>query len=129
MNNVNIQPIGAMSVQKADLPLIQVTGDIGFGITATGTVNWLSNIRGTYSQTTGKMTAKFRFQLHITSNSPNFNNNNCKVPPTGFTMASDNTGGAALLWRGRHDRGQQVHRASHSSRTCGDSFSPITPRS
>ncbi len=96
LQNVNILPNGAMIVNNADLPVIQVSAVVS-GFNVTGTVIWLSNLRGTYSEATGKMTAKARFQLHVTSDAPGFNNSNCKVPPVGINMSTDKPGAAAFL--------------------------------
>jgi hypothetical protein len=94
LNNVTIADDGTFDVAQSDISLGSKTFDLGSGITATAELRAQSDAIGTYDRDTGSATMTITLDVHVTSNAPFFDNDNCIVPAVDLTLSTDNDGGA-----------------------------------
>jgi hypothetical protein len=83
-------------ISKDNLTFPSVTESF-LGISATFTLQTLTDATGTYNRNTGVMTVGLSFDIKITSTIAGFNNNNCIVPAFPLNLGTGDTNGQPFL--------------------------------
>jgi hypothetical protein len=92
---VNITDAGTFDVSSSDIYIPTIYANLA-GLYVSTQPQLLTDVTGTYDRTTGISTATFTMQLYIDSNQPNFNHQNCIVPPTTINLSTEDPSGTGI---------------------------------